>query len=1039
MSGPARSQSSTQRAPSTSADAASSSGAPELADHGSNAARQQALRRRFQITLSTPQGDGSTDVKARTDDARGTQGLAEGMPVATRGGRTGSLTEVRPDSVLAALEAAPQVDDTDPELLVNPGGTRLLDTSSAPDPEPDDPEEQAAVDLSATTVGGRRNVFPKSERDNPDKTTRSFKARVAASDGAFVLTGKLFVKKPNYFTDTGRGAHEEPAQDIHFRGLDRVKTRLSGDRSRNVGFEVLDQPIEAGFGPTTDWSSDFELALDDTALKPAPKRAIDGFALQLRSSDLEDVRLTWTPTTAEQTGFGNDEGIVERARVLGKDTAFDLVDESRVTLDGERVKGLETQIEASSTVGQVSASVDLDGELQAPEGAPVPDDLAGELFGPAELDASGFTLPIGGQALRLDWPSDLSAGFGATARLRGRADLPPIETAGGLLQVSKRDVQVLAKVATPAEPGEQDLAHGTVSGDFLGEELPLDLYRDAAAVDDRKVRQAASTDVKLRRDTVSARASAQTARGAFEGAVTAEISGRGSYEGITGTKRDERRAQAREVIAGHLLTPQAAVADWDGAFLSWTVLGKTLEHELSPSALQAAGRPTLDATFKLDGPLLFGLSSLDDGAEVWVETRLTLPSPSPDAPAPDPASVSRDARNYGVSLDGKTAAFALREQGRNVDRRDGEAQVVDEAALEGLRAFYERWKSSDAIDHISKVATEEGRYDFLAFMRPHFGTDQATVAHFQGIDTISGTKIALHHKARTRVEEAMSASGLKLDSTNSTQLRTDLDHGGQTHNMKHNIGFAVDFKAVDNPHHKRDAGNALFEAVTGGTTTVRQDTAKDFQGQVRAMGRGELDQEDEDSVIKAFGQALRALQARSDAFQQSLGPDAAEEITTLRSLYRQGEDAEVQARLKELVQPWFDRVETVREQVDNAERQALLTELVEGTSDNGGVPLLHNPEWVLFKQGKRLKLDDEGQWQPTPADERAERLESSEGAGSPSPAQLVTRGASNLREADEEGSGMTFEFVEAMARSGMYPGFNFKHADGMHFEVPEGR
>ena len=95
---------------------------------------------------------------------------------------------------------------------------------------------------------------------------------------------------------------------------------------------------------------------------------------------------------------------------------------------------------------------------------------------------------------------------------------------------------------------------------------------------------------------------------------------------------------------------------------------------------------------------------------------------------------------------------------------------------------------------------------WLEFMRPWFGSDEATAAHFEGVRQVRGqSDLILHEDAAKRLEAVQEKLGKDAypKSTVGWSFRGELQLGqSQAHKHMHKIGYAVDFDAYNLPHLK---------------------------------------------------------------------------------------------------------------------------------------------------------------------------------------------------------------------------------------------
>ncbi|WP_338849471.1 DUF4157 domain-containing protein [Massilia sp. W12] len=188
------------------------------------------------------------------------------------------------------------------------------------------------------------------------------------------------------------------------------------------------------------------------------------------------------------------------------------------------------------------------------------------------------------------------------------------------------------------------------------------------------------------------------------------------------------------------------------------------------------------------------------------------------------------------------------------------------------------------------VGDDEAALGLLDFMRPWFGSDEKTIAHFQKMRRVDGQPNLLAHDAlATRLEavqekmkkrypelgqKAYPHTSVGWSFRHKLQLGTRVGHA----NM-HMLGQAVDFDAYNLPMMNPGETRALIRAVTGRSNALfqpGQQGGKKYEdyGQrraaVRAMDQTKPQAKTDEAFLASLSQAIDATAKASYAFRHSL-------------------------------------------------------------------------------------------------------------------------------------------------------------------------
>jgi hypothetical protein len=284
-----------------------------------------------------------------------------------------------------------------------------------------------------------------------------------------------------------------------------------------------------------------------------------------------------------------------------------------------------------------------------------------------------------------------------------------------------------------------------------------------------------------------------------------------------------------------------------------------------------------------------------------------------------------DARNVDASAPPPAAAAVLRLQGlagnaATTQLLSGQTSTVqrdieDEAALAQVDSLPPVVLSGGGA---VPLATEEQRREFLRAGREWFGSNDATLEHFRGIEqcAVPGRPY-LHRDAKARLEAVVAAlGGSAPSSTVAFAFRRRFTE--QTHYTPasmHTLGYAIDYDALNMPRIGRGETAELLRLVGGGPSNARLGDYAARRSVIRTTGEataaGDAAPPQAAALLEQIHAESERLAAASQAFQASLG-DARDQFFELRTRYFEAgtaeEKAAVLAETEPVIQPWIDAV-----------------------------------------------------------------------------------------------------------------------------------
>jgi hypothetical protein len=268
---------------------------------------------------------------------------------------------------------------------------------------------------------------------------------------------------------------------------------------------------------------------------------------------------------------------------------------------------------------------------------------------------------------------------------------------------------------------------------------------------------------------------------------------------------------------------------------------------------------------------------------------------------------------------------------------------------------------------------------WLEFMRPWFGSDGATIAHFAGIRSVEGQKqLKLHKDAATRLEAVQNklGKGNYPQSSVGWSFRGDIQVGQeQRHKHMHKIGYAADFDAYNLPM-LTDAKTQLLIALTTGRshhiqmgTGAKGENWDDYtsrRSMIAQMGAGNADPVMKQHYLDRLGQQMDELAAASERFKGSLGDSGKADFVKLRDQwwdlqanhkpgsqeFEKGK-ADIEIALKTVLSPWIDKIDAKRAEL-LAKAKAEKVDLDSPATDPSQVTAITKAERPVATLAKKL-------------------------------------------------------------------------------------
>lgn len=393
----------------------------------------------------------------------------------------------------------------------------------------------------------------------------------------------------------------------------------------------------------------------------------------------------------------------------------------------------------------------------------------------------------------------------------------------------------------------------------------------------------------------------------------------------------DTKAWAKDQLSSAVATALTATAPggWHPAGSPTTIIfsvgGQALSIALSASA-------DLNRAFhvfaRVTGPpagtpaptLAFGTTEFTGTGSIDAEVTVT---PKKPAAAPADPSIGEDYL-AGLTFAGGTGQTGYG-KGRSV-------AVAGDDAVAAIDKLPDKVKGDKLLDTAAK------RRQFLAFMRPWFGNDAATLAHFAKIELVDvPTKgyVYLHADAKARLEAVqgeMGADAMPKNSGVAWSFRSAFDFAGaQNHAGMHTLGYAVDYDAYANPMLKDSRLHDLIRTVTGRSHHLELGEYSSRRRLIKKMGDTTAGS-DEAAKTKLSASKevtdfftlleteVTALATASTTFKGSLGTSAPK-LAELKAKYlaavklqdktaKASAIAAVAVDLPTVLKPWLDMIAT---------------------------------------------------------------------------------------------------------------------------------
>ena len=240
----------------------------------------------------------------------------------------------------------------------------------------------------------------------------------------------------------------------------------------------------------------------------------------------------------------------------------------------------------------------------------------------------------------------------------------------------------------------------------------------------------------------------------------------------------------------------------------------------------------------------------------------------------------------------------------------------------------------DFVKHHAILQLPEQRAAFFQHMRPYFGTDEKTIAHFAKLRQakVKGATTWLHDEAATRLEAVQAELGLEhMPASGGVGWPRSEATFSSTQGIGnlHTIGFAVDYNAYQTPHLKDRKILDLIQIVTGRSATANYETTPGIDtrqtGETFTSGTAEAKQKLEadpkiQQWLERVGREAEAVSQASEDFRASLKStdaagvetDLAPKLQDLRQEWfaakTENERQLILAQLPTVLKPWLDKV-----------------------------------------------------------------------------------------------------------------------------------
>ena len=247
------------------------------------------------------------------------------------------------------------------------------------------------------------------------------------------------------------------------------------------------------------------------------------------------------------------------------------------------------------------------------------------------------------------------------------------------------------------------------------------------------------------------------------------------------------------------------------------------------------------------------------------------------------------------------------------------------------------------------IGTTGAALRLLEWMRPWFGSDARTVAHFQGMRRVRGQdNLLVHGSLATRLEAVQSEMVAAYPDLGKRaypecsvgwSFRGEVQVGtNQGHKHMHKIGMAVDFDAYNLPMMNPGVTRALVKAVTGRSNALflapetgsgQRDWTRygERRAMIRSLERPPASpdkQRAQEEFLRDLGDAIDATADASMTLRASLDQngglarfkrlreDWADANAIAEPERRAAETAKLDAAITEFIQPWLTKIEQYR-------------------------------------------------------------------------------------------------------------------------------
>lgn len=230
------------------------------------------------------------------------------------------------------------------------------------------------------------------------------------------------------------------------------------------------------------------------------------------------------------------------------------------------------------------------------------------------------------------------------------------------------------------------------------------------------------------------------------------------------------------------------------------------------------------------------------------------------------------------------------------------------------------------------LATEEQRREFLRAGREWFGSNEATLEHFRGIEqcAVPGQP-NLHRAAKVRLEAVVAALGGPAPSSTvafAFRRRFTADTHYNPASM-HTLGYAIDYDALNMPRIGRGETAELLRLTGSGPSNAQLGEYSARRGLIQTTGDATATGQAPPAQATVLFDQIRAesqrLATSSQAFQGSLG-GARDQFLELRTRYFEAttndEKTAVLAQVPALIQPWTNAIGAEEQRIRTAATSA---------------------------------------------------------------------------------------------------------------------